>query len=242
MRILIVSDIHANLIALEKVMASAGQYDVIWCLGDTIGYGPDPNQCIEHMRHAQVAICGNHDLACVGELDLDDFNPDARAANVWNGKQISKANREWLRKLSSQVRVDDTFTLAHASPRDPVWEYLLSVEQALANFTLFDTQICFIGHSHVQLGFRLTPNGECERFLAVDVNVIDLSDDCRYIINPGSVGQPRDYDSRAAYAIIDLSAGTLEFQRVEYDIKKTQKKMYDADLPINLIRRLEFGM
>lgn len=243
MRILIISDIHANLAALEAVFSSAGQYDVLWCLGDTIGYGPDPNECVAAMiDHAQVAINGNHDLACVGELDLDDFNPDARTANIWNGKQLKPSYHKWLKKLSPMQRLDSQFTVAHASPREPVWEYLLSPEQAISNLAFFNTQVCLIGHSHVQLVFRLTPDGECTRSLGSDVSVIDLNQKARFFINPGSVGQPRDYDYRAAYAILNTDAGTIHFHRVEYDIAQTQQKMYDANLPINLIRRLEFGM
>lgn len=243
MRILIVSDIHANLTALETVLASAGRFDSLWCLGDTIGYGPDPNECVATMiKHAQVAISGNHDLACIGELDLEDFNPDARIANIWNGQQLSQKHYNWLKKLSPMQQVDDRFTIAHASPREPVWEYLLSSEQAIANLDYFDSQVCLIGHSHIQLGFRITTDGHCERFLPSDMNIIDLGEKTRFFINPGSVGQPRDYDSRAAYAMLDLASGMLEFHRVEYDITRTQQKMHEANLPTNLIRRLEFGM
>jgi diadenosine tetraphosphatase ApaH/serine/threonine PP2A family protein phosphatase len=243
MRILIISDIHANKVALDTVLAAAGSVDRLWCLGDTIGYGPEPNACVETvMNQAQVIITGNHDLACIGELDLDDFNPDARTANIWNGEQLAPENLAWLKELSPRKRIDDQVTVAHASPREPVWEYLLSVEQAMVNFTYFDTQICLIGHSHVQLGFHQYADGHCERFLPSDVPVIELVHNSRYFINPGSVGQPRDYDPRAAYAILDTDKGIVTYNRVEYDIKKTQKKMYDANLPINLIRRLEFGM
>lgn len=243
MRILIISDVHANYAALQAVFHAAGSYDALWCLGDIIGYGPEPNECAEAVKqHATLAISGNHDLACIGALDLEDFNPDAWIANVWNKQQLKPKYIRWLTGLAKLLRVDDQFTIAHASPREPVWEYLMSPEQALANADHFDTQCCLIGHSHVQLGFLLHSDGHCERFLASDMPVVDLSQPHRFFINPGSVGQPRDYDSRAAYAILDTNEGTIRFHRVEYDIARTQQKMYKANLPIALIRRLEFGM
>jgi predicted phosphodiesterase len=243
MRILIISDIHSNDVALKAVFDAAGSYDALWCLGDTIGYGPAPNECTEAMiETADIAINGNHDLACIGELDLDDFNPDARTANIWNRKQLKPEYFDWLKNLSPMLQVDERFTIAHASPREPVWEYLMSPEQAIANASYFETQFCLIGHSHVQLGFRFDADGNCERFLSSDTPVIDLGDDQRFFINPGSVGQPRDYDARAAYAVLDTGEGTIRFHRVEYDIARTQQKMYAANLPIALIRRLEFGM
>lgn len=243
MRIVIVSDIHSNITALETVLAAAGSYDALWCLGDTIGYGPAPNQCIAAMmQHASVTISGNHDLACLGKIDLNDFNPDARKANIWNGKQLTAAHRAWLEELPPLHKIDHQFTVVHASPREPVWEYLLTPTQALANFPLFDTQICLIGHSHVQMGFCLSPDGRCERFIPNNGDVLRLRDGDRYFINPGSVGQPRDQDPRAAYMVLDTLVGTVRFQRVEYDIAQTQQQMHLADLPTALIRRLDLGM
>ncbi len=243
MRIVIVSDIHSNIVAIETVLAAAGSFDALWCLGDTIGYGPSPNECVAKMRqHARVAISGNHDLACLGKVDLSDFNLDARKANLWNGRQLNQENRSWLEKMEPLRRIDDHFTIVHASPREPVWEYLLTPSQAMANFPLFDTRVCFIGHSHVQLGFRLSPGGHCERFLPVSGQVLHLEDAERYILNPGSVGQPRDQDPRSAYAVLDTDAGTVRFNRVEYDVIKTQLQMRYVDLPGALIRRLELGM
>ncbi len=244
MLILIISDIHSNYAALEAVFRHVGTYDELWCLGDTIGYGPDPNECVAAMRqHASIAVCGNHDLACIGELDLDDFNPDARQANLWNRTQLAPDHHAWLEHLLPMTRVNELVTITHASPREPVWEYLLSPEQAIANASYFHTPICLIGHSHVQLCFRITDDHQCERFLPDEMSVIDLSNpNQRFFLNPGSVGQPRDYDPRAAYALLNTDNQTIQFHRVEYDIARTQKKMYDAQLPFNLIRRLEFGM
>jgi diadenosine tetraphosphatase ApaH/serine/threonine PP2A family protein phosphatase len=244
MRIVIISDIHSNLVALEAVLAAAGTYDALWCLGDTIGYGPRPNECVEHMRqHAAVAISGNHDLACLAKIDLRDFNPDARKANIWNGEQLTPENRAWLETLPAATPIDNRFTLAHGSPREPVWEYLLMPDQALANFELFNQQVCFIGHSHVQLGFSLHAGFDrVERFLPDSGHTLRLAANTRYLINPGSVGQPRDQDPRAAYAILDTDADTIRFNRVDYNIEKTQRQMVEAGLPPALIRRLEFGM
>jgi predicted phosphodiesterase len=244
MRIVILSDIHSNLVALETVLAAAGSFDALWCLGDTIGYGPRPNECVELMRqHAQIAITGNHDLACLNKIDLRDFNPDARKANIWNGEQLRAENRAWLEPLSPSVHVDKQFLVAHGSPREPIWEYLLMPDQAVANFELFSNQVCFIGHSHVQLGFRMRTGSEhAERFLPESGRTVELSDGTRFFINPGSVGQPRDQDPRAAFAILDTGANSVRFQRVAYDIPKTQRQMKDEGLPMALIRRLEYGM
>ncbi|PDW01725.1 metallophosphoesterase family protein [Candidatus Viridilinea mediisalina] len=250
MRILLVSDIHSNIVALEAVLLDAGSFDQLWCLGDTIGYGPSPNECVDLMRHhAKFAISGNHDMACLGQIDLRDFNPDARNANLWNGEQLTATNHDWLANLAPRIDVDERYLLAHGSPREPVWEYLLSAEAAAANFEVFSQKICFVGHSHVQLGFRQrNVYDRVERFLP-DMrhqppreHVIDLSGGCRFFINPGSVGQPRDQDKRAAYALLDSDAATLTFMRVEYEIERTQKQMVEHGLPTALIRRLEYGM
>jgi predicted phosphodiesterase len=248
MRIVIVSDIHANIVALETVLSAAGSFDSIWCLGDTIGYGPRPNECVEHMRQARYAISGNHDLACIGKIDLEDFNPDARTANEWNGRQLTPENLDWLKSLDTrkeQISDFPDFTLAHGSPREPVWEYLLTVEQALANFAdpHFRTKACFIGHSHVPIYFRNDYINGCQRVFPASGDVLELTgDETRFIINPGSVGQPRNQDPRAAFVILDTDRGSVHFQRVPYDLATTQEQMRAAELPVALIRRLAFGI
>ena len=250
MRILLVSDIHSNLVAFETVLQSAGSFDTIWCMGDTIGYGPRPNECVALIReHASVTISGNHDLACLGRIDLNDFNADARKANIWNGRQLHNDHTIWMNDLLPQIAVDSCYALAHGSPREPVWEYLLSVEAAVANFALMSQRVCFIGHSHVQIGFRQMSDAEhVERFMpnlrhvSSGSAVVDLSDHCRFFINPGSVGQPRDQDPRAAYAILDTDAATVTFARAAYAIAQTQRQMAECGLPTALIRRLEYGM
>jgi predicted phosphodiesterase len=243
MRILIVSDIHSNLAALETVLAVAGSYDQLWNLGDTIGYGPRPNECVAAVKHASVLIAGNHDLASLGKVNLNDFNPDARTANIWNGEQLTSENRALLEALPPRQDIDPQFLAVHASPREPVWEYLLTLEQARDNFKLFDMQVCLIGHSHVPLIFWLHPDGRAEGpSVADDGFRLELQPDTRYFVNPGSVGQPRNQDPRAAYAILDTDAGAITFHRIDYDIAQTQRQMSDAKLPIALIRRLDYGM
>lgn len=246
MRVLIVSDIHSNLVALEAVLAAAGSYDALWNLGDTIGYGPRPNECVAEMRQrAAIMIAGNHDLACLGKVDLSDFNPEARAANIWNGEQLSQEHYDVLAALPPLHAVDERALMAHGSPREPVWEYLLTRAQAVDNFhsPSFTQQLCFIGHSHVPLIFRLHPNGRCDGPSSPDAGMtVPLQAEMRYIINPGSIGQPRNQDPRAAYAILDTEAQTVSFNRVAYDIERTQQQMRDARLPDALIVRLQYGM
>jgi diadenosine tetraphosphatase ApaH/serine/threonine PP2A family protein phosphatase len=244
MRVLIVSDIHSNYVALEAVLAVVGSFDQLWNLGDTIGYGPQPNECVAFMRgNASVMISGNHDLACLGKVDLSDFNPDARTANIWNGQQLDAQNRDDLDALPPTRDVDKQFLVAHGSPREPVWEYLLSAPQAEENFLLFENQVCLIGHSHVPLIFRRRPDGVIDGPALAEAGLLlELEPGSRYFVNPGSVGQPRDQDPRAHYAILDTDAGTVLFKRVEYDIALTQRQMREANLPPALIRRLEYGV
>jgi diadenosine tetraphosphatase ApaH/serine/threonine PP2A family protein phosphatase len=190
-----------------------------------------------------VLIAGNHDLASLGKVNLADFNPDARTANIWNGEQLTEDNRTLLESLPPRCEIDSRFLAVHASPREPIWEYLLTLEQARDNFARFNTQVCLIGHSHVPLIFRMQLDRRYEGPILPDADeTLELQDDTRYFINPGSVGQPRNQDPRAAYAILDTDASTVQFNRIDYDIAQTQRQMRDANLPIALIRRLEFGM
>jgi predicted phosphodiesterase len=242
MRVLIISDIHSNYAALEAVLAAAN-YDQIWNLGDTIGYGPCPNECVEEMRRASVMIAGNHDLACLGTVDLSDFNPEARTANIWNGQQLKQEHYARLAVLPPLHPIDERFLLVHGSPREPIWEYLLTRHQAIDNFARFTQQVCFIGHSHVPLVFRMRPDGMCDGPSSPDAGMIlQLQPEMRYIVNPGSVGQPRNQDPRAAYAILNTEAETIRFERVEYDIAATQRLMREARLPEPLALRLQYGM
>jgi predicted phosphodiesterase len=241
MRILLISDIHANLVALDTVLARAAHFDRIWCLGDVVGYGPEPNACISRLRSFDLlCIAGNHDWAALGKLDLEEFNPDARRAAIWTQEQLTVESLEWLGALPERVPTQAVqFTLVHGSPRYPIWEYVLTPAVARTNFDFFDTSICLMGHTHVPVVYRdqgWTATAE----QLIENSPLELSQD-RMMINPGSVGQPRDGDSRAAYAILDLDAMTLTHYRVEYDIAATQAKMEQSNLPPRLIARLSYG-
>jgi predicted phosphodiesterase len=241
MRILVLSDIHANLAALEAVLAHAGQYDALWSLGDIVGYGPDPNACIERLAAwSSTAIAGNHDWAVLGKLDLADFNGDARKANLWTREQLTPASLAYLESLP-EMRVLEGYTLVHGSPRAPVWEYLIYPNVAKASFAHFSTPVCWVGHTHLPVVFRDLPDSsQCQASRPAEEAPLAL-DDGRYIVNPGSVGQPRDGDARASYAILDTEARTMTNHRTMYDIARTQAQMHAAGLPRRNIERLTVG-
>lgn len=243
MRCLVISDIHANLAAFEAVLLDAGEFDMIWCLGDMVGYGPDPNECVARLReYPHLCLAGNHDWAVLGKLDVRGFNADARMANQWTQSQISQAARAYLQNLPPQ-RVEQGYTLAHGSPRQPIWEYILDPLTAELNFPAFKTQVCLVGHTHVPVSFYMPDASDdhlCESRLPCYGEAIPLSSG-RWIVNPGSVGQPRDGDPCAAYAILDVETNTLEHRRVGYPLEVTQEKMRAAKLPERLIERLAVG-
>jgi diadenosine tetraphosphatase ApaH/serine/threonine PP2A family protein phosphatase len=242
MRTLVLSDIHSNLEAFQAVLDDAGPIDEIWCLGDVVGYGPDPNACVELLRsRAHICIAGNHDWATLGKLDLRDFNPDARDANLWNRKQLTPENLAYLDALPETL-VRGDFTLAHGSPRHPIWEYIIYPSTAEVNFQHFRTPYCLAGHTHTPVIFRLLGNDgtEAEALPPALNEVIGLRGE-RLIINPGSVGQPRDGDPRASYALLDDEALTVEHRRVAYPLEKTQAKMMEHALPLRLVLRLGYG-
>jgi predicted phosphodiesterase len=243
-RYLVISDIHANLTAFEAVLSAAeGQYEQVWCLGDLVGYGPDPNACIERLRQLpHVCVAGNHDWAVLGKLDVDDFNSDARRASLWTRRQLSPENMDYLVNLPT-ILVEGDFTLVHGSPRHHVWEYILYPSIAVPNFDHFATQYCMVGHTHTPVIFRHSLDGNervCEAFLPTLEGVLPLGED-RLIINPGSVGQPRDGDARASFSIVDSEARTIDFRRVFYQVNETQERMRRVELPPRLITRLAYG-
>jgi predicted phosphodiesterase len=247
LRYLILSDIHSNLEALEQCMAMAeGKYHQALCLGDLVGYGPDPNAVIEGVRQvSQVIIRGNHDKACAGITDARDFNRFARLATLWTREQLNAENLSFLLHLPSGPLAVNGFQLVHGSPGDED-EYLFDRESALPALKNLSCQVAFFGHTHLQGGFLLTFKGgfaRLEDFEAGDgcALVLPLEDGTRYLINPGSVGQPRDGDWRAAFAILDEEQKQVEYYRVSYDISRTQRKMQDAGLPEPLVRRLSYG-
>lgn len=243
MKALIVSDIHSNLEAFQSVIADAdgrGGFNEIWSLGDLVGYGPDPSAVINLLRqHQHKAVIGNHDLASIGKLSLEAFNPHAKEANLWTGKQLSADERAYLGK-QPRIIEEGEFLMCHGSPRDPVWEYVVSISAAVASFNHFDTHRCLLGHSHIP--FICRPKGDSNaEFQTPQLGVpLSLNTD-RMIINPGGIGQPRDGDPRASYALYDSEPETLTHHRVEYEIETTQDKMRAHKLPEFLIERLEFG-
>jgi predicted phosphodiesterase len=241
MHILVISDIHANLTALEAVLADAGEVEAVWCLGDLVGYGPNPNECIELVRELPSLKCilGNHDAAALGQIDSDTFNPEARAAIHWTQTMLSDASRVFLESLDEKVVIDDV-TLAHGSPRHPVWEYLLDSRTATQSFDHFDTDYCFVGHTHLPVVYTLFAHQHVAHLLSPEPDV-DLPLEPRAILNPGSVGQPRDRDPRASYAIFDDEACTWRNRRVPYDITAVQARMVAAGLPSRHIQRLTAG-
>ncbi len=243
MRYLLISDIHSNLPALEAVLADAPSGLPIWCLGDLVGYGPNPNECIELLCGAEVkCIMGNHDWAVIDKTSIEDFNAEAKAAVLWTQAQLKPEHLNHLKKLPISLTVGH-YTLVHGSPRKPVWEYILHPSTASLNFAYFSTPYCLVGHTHVPVIFRLTNEGGkpgCQVEQLVEPGVYPLGDE-RAIINPGSVGQPRDGDARASYAILDTETNTLNYRRVSYDLDKTQMLMRQAELPSRLIARLSYG-
>jgi diadenosine tetraphosphatase ApaH/serine/threonine PP2A family protein phosphatase len=238
---LIISDIHANLAALEAVLDDAPPFDELWCLGDLVGYGPKPNECTERVQDLpHTSLAGNHDWAALGRLDLNSFNAIARAANEWTQRQLTSSSRTYLNGLSPSLQRDD-FALAHASPREPVWEYIMDATTAYRNFEHFSTQFCLVGHTHVPVLFELDEErNRCQVLLPPFPEPVKLGAR-RAIINPGSVGQPRDGDPRAAYAILNTDEMTFEFRRVSYPIRITQERMRVQGLPQRLIDRLQVG-
>ncbi len=241
MKTLIISDIHANITALEAVLADAGEIDSVWALGDVVGYGPDPNECVERVRDLPNIVCllGNHDAATIGMIDDITFNPAARMAVQWTRTTLNPENLAYLDRLPEYLRLGD-ITLAHGSPREPVWEYLLDTRNATENFSYFYTPYCLVGHTHLPTIYTQLDENEYARLIA-PTNGIELDLVPRSIINPGSVGQPRDRDPRAAYAILDLDQMKISFHRVAYDIKAVQERMKVAGLPNRHVMRLTEG-
>jgi predicted phosphodiesterase len=240
MRIAVLSDVHANLPALDAVLADAGQVDAVWHLGDVVGYGPDPNGVVDRLRRVDaIGVRGNHDAAAIGDLDLDDFNPDARAAMEWTQREIVPATRDWL-EAQPLRRQEHDLTLVHGSPRDPIWEYVVSAPIAMANLAAFETRWCLHGHTHVPIVFRTAGSGM--QALAPEQDAVLSLDERRALLNPGSVGQPRDGIRESSYLVLDLDAGEVSWHRVGYDIGAVQSAMREAGLPWRLVERLSLGL
>ena len=242
MRILVISDIHANLTALETVLNDAqGDWEYVWCLGDIVGYGPDPNECVELLQTMpHLCLAGNHDWAALGRLDVRNFNPDARKAVDWTRNALKPQNIDYLEALPTTFVIGH-YTLAHGSPREPFWEYILEPLIAALNFSHFETPYCLVGHTHQPVIFeQVNEQGDTEAIMPAYRSRRQLNGR-RQIINPGSLGQPRDANPVAAYAILDDETNIWEHRRVKYDITAVQRRMRQADMPERLIARLEHG-
>ena len=243
MRVAIVSDIHGNRHAFEAVLDDARDAgaEELWCLGDVVGYGADPNACVELAReHLAICLAGNHDLAVTGVLGIEEFSYGAAVSAKWTAEVITEQNLAYLHALESSG-VEAHFGLYHASPRDPVWEYVLSEDQAERCLDVQEQRVCFIGHSHVALVFvRDGVDGETRGAVREPGATADLRER-QWLLNPGSVGQPRDGDPRAAWLLLETDGAQAEWRRTSYDIAGAQAAIRQAGLPDSLADRLEYG-
>ena len=242
MRVAVVSDIHANLHALEAVLADVDNesVDELWCLGDLVGYGPRPNECVDLARaRATVSLCGNHDLAVLGTIDIGEFSGDAADAARWTREVLGDTQRDWLAGLEPTAQRNGA-ELFHGSPRNPVWDYVLSEDAAYASLMGTVAPLVLVGHSHVALA--LAWDGTVLEGGLAPAETDEPLGDRRWLLNPGSVGQPRDGDPRAAWLLLDTAPGRASFRRVEYPIETTQAEMRAAALPPTLAARLAHGI
>ena len=242
MKVAVISDIHANRQAFEATLEAVAASDAaeLWCLGDLVGYGADPDACVELAReHAAVCLAGNHDLAVTGEISLDEFSRGAALAAEWTREVIAPHNLEFLAGLQPKG-AEGTVGLYHASPRDPIWEYVLSTLLAELCLDEQDHRVCLVGHSHVALSFVRREGelatGEPRR----EGTHLDIAEG-EWLLNPGSVGQPRDGDRRASWLLLDLDGLTASFMRADYDITGAAAAIRAARLPDSLAERLEYG-
>ena len=241
MRVAVISDIHGNLHALEVVLAAidAERPDAIWCLGDLVGYGPRPNECTDLVaRRADICLVGNHDLGVVGAISLEEFSHDAAAAARWTQTVLEEQHAAFLRSLEPTAPVAGA-ELYHASPRDPVWDYVLTADGAYDALNLTSEPLVMVGHSHVAISVVLA-DGRLDGGLAPAGTEVDLSSG-RWLLNPGSVGQPRDGDPRAAFVLLDFDRMFASFRRVEYPVAQTQAEIREQGLPATLAERLALG-
>ncbi len=239
----VISDIHSNLDALEVVLTAMQPIDQVWCLGDIVGYGPEPNECVARLAGLpkHLAVAGNHDAAVTEQMGVDEFNPYAAAAARWTMEKLTPVARAYLLQLPVRLSSGE-FTLAHGSPRNPLWEYVLGVGAARASFDHFDGPFCLVGHTHIPSVFVQSGDGEVRAWRIEDEGEIQLDQPgCRFILNPGSVGQPRDEDPRAAYLLVDTERRSATWRRVAYPVARTQEKMRRVGLPAKLVDRLTKG-
>ena len=239
MRIAVLSDIHSNLVALDAVLAHLGSVDAIWQLGDVVGYGPDPDGVVARLDAVgAVGVRGNHDAAAVGGSEIEWFNPDARAAIEWTRDRIASNTKAWLQALPERL-IESDYTLVHGSPREPLWEYITSSPVARANLTFIGTRFGLHGHTHLPIAWT-DEDGRIVSMTPNDGSTFELSG--RALLNPGSVGQPRDGIPDSSYMVIDTEGDVATWHRVPYDIEAVQASMHDAGLPSRLVQRLSYGM
>lgn len=243
MRFAFISDIHANLEALEAVLDDIGSQNIdeLICLGDIVGYGANPNECCELISsRSPVTLLGNHDAAAVDQLSTQHFNIHAKIAIEWTSKNLKKENQTFLEALPLKA-TKPSMTLVHATPYEPnMWYYITSLEEAAFNCQFFDTQLCFVGHTHIPIIIVLDKDKEL--YVHQDSLIhLDEVENGRLLINVGSVGQPRDRNPKSCYGIFDDDSGEFTYRRVAYDIDKTQSKMKKIKMPEFLITRLQDG-
>jgi diadenosine tetraphosphatase ApaH/serine/threonine PP2A family protein phosphatase len=243
-RVAVISDVHANLYALEAVLGEIDREppDAVWCLGDTVGYGPRPNECCDLVRErADRVLIGNHDLVALGSADvaLDEFNPEAAAASIWTSEQLSEQSRSFLEDLEPTAEIDGV-QLFHGSPRDPVWEYVLTEEVAVESLTMTTAPLVLVGHTHVATALVLDGD-KLQGGVAPEGFEASLEQG-RWLLNPGSVGQPRDGNPDAAFLELDLAAKRARFRRVPYPVGRTQEEIRERGLPDPLAERLAHGV
>ncbi|MBA2721206.1 MAG: metallophosphoesterase family protein [Chloroflexi bacterium] len=240
MRVAVLSDVHANLVALDAVLAAVGTVDAVWHLGDVVGYGPDPDGVVDRLAAiGAVGVSGNHDLAALGGREIDWFNPDAKAAMEWTRGRINDVSRAWLSALPTTHREGD-LTLVHGSPRDPVWEYITSVPVARANLAALETPFGLHGHTHLPMAWA-DRDGRIDPISPGPGSTFKL-DGRPVLLNPGSVGQPRDGDPSASWLEVDTDAGLATWRRASYDIEAVRTAMLEAGLPGRLADRLRAGL
>lgn len=240
MRYLVLGDIHSNLSAFNAVLKEAKEFEQILNLGDVVGYAPYPNECIDTLKHyKQISILGNHDGGVIGKVPLTLFNPQAAIANRLNAQVLTSENKSFLENLPLELTIEEKITLVHGSPKNPIWEYLLSCNEALGNLSFFKTPICFVAHTHIPVVFEFK-EGRCLEIKAKAE--LHLNSNSSHIINPGSVGQPRDGNPKASFLIFDSQNLKIEFKRVEYDIFKVQEELRKEGYPWGLAKRLTLGI
>ncbi len=241
MKLGILADIHSNLEALRCALDALKDVREFICPGDIVGYGPNPNECIEIIRGLSCkTVAGNHDLACAGGLDTASFSGDAGEAIEWTLKVLTPESRRFLEGLSEHLKCDD-LEIVHGSLRNHIEEYITNIQTGAATIELMEGKICFVGHLHIPLVIVRDKKGEYDSWQLTDGDVIDASKFDKVVINAGSVGQPRDTDPRASFGVFDTDAGTIEIRKVEYNIPAVQEKMRKANLPDFLIERLKYG-